>query len=230
MVGAGNASELQLLVYFEKPPASFPAWGHVVAAGSPLAGWAPSWTSSFLCCSLPALPLPSGLGPGSPHILLPAQVPRPLPGRGGGQAPRGPVGMSWSCVCNIEKVGDWSPPFQLRPCCCSLALRALRLRVGWSPLYSTHGSLLSHLGLLQRDTATRMLALAQQEGRRAGSPLAGGLAHLNSRPVGEAEALHSSVTTPETWESPSLPLSPLLFSEQSSDPGCPALNPTSLIY
>lgn len=161
----GNAAELQLLVYFEKPPASFPAWGHVVAAGlhwqdGLRAGPRPSSAAH----SQPSLP--SGLDPVNPHILLPVQVPWPLPGRGGGQAPRGPLGVSWSCVCNTEKAGRWSRPFQLRPRCCRLALRALRLRVGWSRLYSTHGSLLSHLGLLQKDTATRMLA--QKEGRRAG--------------------------------------------------------------
>lgn len=197
-----------------------------MAAGSPLTGWAPSWTSSFLCCSLPALP---SFWPG------PWEPPHPAPSsgntvstmQGGGTAPRGPVGVSWSCVCNTEKVGDGSRPFQLRLCCCSLALRALRLRVGWSHLYSTQGSLLSHLQLLQRDTATRMLALARQEGRQSpglGPGSSEFQASGGSR--GPAFLRHHARNLGATL-APPLPVT-LLCTELG--PRCPALNLTSLTY
>lgn len=54
----GGSREMQpsctLLVYFEKPPVSFPAWGHVVAAGL----CSQDGLRAEPCPSLPALPRP----------------------------------------------------------------------------------------------------------------------------------------------------------------------------
>ena len=104
-----------LLVYFEKPPVSSAAWGHVVAAG--LSHGRDSKPDHVLPWLLAPSPfLPRGL---SPHILTPSSGTTPSARRGKGQVPqRGLWGGGWSLVGNMEKVGSWGwpPVVRAQPC------------------------------------------------------------------------------------------------------------------
>lgn len=78
-----------LLVYFEKPPVSSAAWGHVVAAG--LSHGRDSKPDRVLPWLLATSPfLPRGL---SPHILTPSSGTTPSAKRGKGQVPKGGFGV-----------------------------------------------------------------------------------------------------------------------------------------
>ena len=81
-----------LLVYFEKPPVSSAAWGHVVAAG--LSHGRDSEPDRVLPWLLAPSPfLPRGL---SPHILTPSSGTTPSARRGKGQVPKG--GFGWGLI------------------------------------------------------------------------------------------------------------------------------------
>lgn len=92
-----------LLVYFEKPPVSSAAWGHVVAAGLCSPGRTPSWTLS----SLAPQPQPFPSTWPEPHIPD-SQLRHHSLGQEG-QRSGAQRGLWWggglSLVGNMEKVG-----------------------------------------------------------------------------------------------------------------------------
>lgn len=105
-----------LLVYFEKPPVSSAAWGHVVAAG--LSHGTDSKPDRVLPWLLAPSPfLPCGL---SPHILTPSSGTTPSARRGKGQVPKGGFGVG---LVTCWKYGE-SGELGLAPRCQGSALPA----------------------------------------------------------------------------------------------------------
>lgn len=182
-----------LLVYFEKPPVSFPAWGHVVTAGLCLQD---GLREPDLGLPLPLTPspsLPCGLDPVNPHILVPSpgtMAPTQQGWRSGFHRGFG-VG-DFSLVCTMEE------PVSCPTAPKSLCYRALLL------VAASISSLLQGWGV---ESSTRPTQLppeppegpAERNGhperwqprQEVRQPLACSLPCLSSRPAGEVVAPHA---------------------------------------
>lgn len=182
-----------LLVYFEKPPVSFPAWGHVVTAGLCLQD---GLREPDLRLPLPLTPspsLPCGLDPVNPHILVPSpgtMAPTQQGWRSGFHRGFG-VG-DFSLVCTMEE------PVSCPTAPKSLCYRALLL------VAASISSLLQGWGV---ESSTRPTQLppeppegpAERNGhperwrprQEVRQPLACSLPCLSSRPAGEVVAPHA---------------------------------------
>lgn len=182
-----------LLVYFEKPPVSFPAWGHVVTAGLCLQD---GLREPDLGLPLPLTPspsLPCGLDPVNPRILVPSpgtMAPTQQGWRSGFHRGFG-VG-DFSLVCTMEE--PVSCPTAPRSLCCRalllVAASISSLLQGWGVESSTLPTQLPPEppeGPAERNGHPERWRPCQE----VRQPLACSLPCLSSRSAGEVVAPHA---------------------------------------